>query len=640
MSRLERLAAILTANDNSDGPFELDPALLYGAGDDDGENEEEKGAGVGDAGNGKDERNGDAWFGDGLEWIGATDVYDEELLRLIQAGEVEEEEVVEEEVVVGEVDDDDEVGDHLRSSEVSGVVGSHVDDSVDREDVKAFPAWRPSRERLEARMEALRAEGEAKEMADCTFAPKTGRGPKTTTSFLSESSSELGSRLFLRRHDARREAALRRHREEAERQFREACTFAPRLVARRTGKEDGVPLAQRVGEEWRKKEAVLQRARERADVECTFAPVLNETSRRLVAARREGRGGRGGRGGCDRRDGSNDDDDQDDDDQDDGRVVVRKVACAHPVRDTVWDTERGVKVRVNKESERILERSGIPTKEGFHARQLHFAELVAKKREEMEAREREEMVQRANGFVAREVPESVIAASRDSGNARIEGRVESRAEWVARMTYGEVERIRMRREARKRELEAELGAFTPALNDASLAMCADLPSIRERSLRGTNGGDQTRDSAWLDPECTFAPDTRKAPVKGFYGRYRVPEASGRTDELRAMRPASAKADRVRAAMEQLEAEKLAREMEECTFAPRTNWGRVPMDGLGSVSLDEMPGMARFREKLAMQEMAAREKKAREDAVFGAGRGWRNELTVVEPFKLCGIGSCE
>ncbi len=79
-------------------------------------------------------------------------------------------------------------------------------------------------------------------------------------------------------------------------------------------------------------------------------------------------------------------------------------------------------------------------------------------------------------------------------------------------------------------------------------------------------------------------------------------------------------------------ERVAKEMEECTFRPLTNGGKVRRPP-GDVQLELMPGMDRFFEKLVMQHESDMAKKEREEEVFGHGRRWNGALTVVRPFRL-------
>ena len=563
-TRLEKLAQFLNENSNDHhGPVELDPELWYG---DDGVLDVEKSCyrdvdGVGGDG------------GEGEDWIG-TDVWDPELLRLINETSTTESS--------GRRDDCSPTeschgGAHGRTS-MPGT-GSMAGDGGSR---------------VQQRLAALRQAEEDKLMAECTFRPKTGRAPRATNinrtcgGFGQGRGVPASERLFLMQQGQRRQEAMMRYQEEAERKFREACTFAPVLVDDTHSKVKNamykVPVHERTGMEWRKREELVKQATARADVECTFRPEINASSRRLAAVRkqRELRG-----------------------------VVERKAALMKPCGGEGPSTRL-----VNRESERILETSeAIPG--GFHERQVYFETIRQQKQAAMLREARALETERAS-FVA-----SMPGAGVMETSGRLERQMqESMDERVLRMSHEEAEAIQRRREMRKRELDAQF-SHKPALNRASLAMARDLPSIRERAAPAKTLTDPT-----IERECTFHPDTRKAPVKGFYARYEVPDAA--SDDV--VRAAQARAERVRAAMAREAEERHAKEMEECTFRPVTNGGRVRRPPVG-VPLELMPGMDRFLEKLVMQHESDMARKEREEEVFGYGSRWNGELTMVRPFRL-------
>ena len=566
-TRLEKLAQFLNENSNDQhGPVELDPELLYG--DDDGEGSEKvclRGMdGVNDRGADDDDDGDDGDEDDEDDWIG-TDVWDPELLRLINETSATER--------------GGRPADPNNQSPTSiahhGAAGSSAGGAS----------------RLQQRLVALRQAEEDKLMAECTFRPKTGRAPRAAGMhrLYGGSGRDHGvpapERLFLMQHDQRRLAAVARHQEEAERQFRETCTFAPVLVDDTHSKVKNamykVPLQERVGVEWRKREEIMKQATARADVECTFRPEINESSRRIAGARKQ---------------------------REQEGVVERKAALVKPDRDDGrWS--------INPVSERILETSeAIPS--GFHERQVYFEEMRREKQAAMLREAREKEAQRAS-FVA-SLPAGVLGRS-----CRLERQMqESAEERIHRMSLQEADAIRRRREMRKRELDAQF-SHKPVLNQASLDMARDLPSIRDRVAKEKPLNDSS-----VDGECTFHPDTRKAAVNGFYVRYKVPDATS-VDVERSSRE---RAERMRQTLAREAEERVAKEMEECTFRPLTNGGKVRRPP-GDVQLELMPGMDRFFEKLVMQHESEMAKKEREEEVFGHGRRWNGALTVVRPFRL-------
>jgi len=169
------------------------------------------------------------------------------------------------------------------------------------------------------------------------------------------------------------------------------------------------------------------------------------------------------------------------------------------------------------------------------------------------------------------------------------------------------------------------------LNEASLTMCKNLPSIQERTGLEQLAIEKAREAERqrIDEECTFRPDTRKAAVRGFYSAYRVPEVAS-ADVARA---AQERADRMREFVKRIEAERVAKELEQCTFKPVTNAGKVMRPPKDAPPLEGMPGMQRYIEKLVLQQDREIERKEREAEVFGYGRRWKNELTAFEPFQI-------
>ena len=575
-TRLEKLAQFLNENSNDlgrRGPVELDPDLLYG--EDDMED-------------GEDVVGVDTSPMDEEDWIG-TDVYDPDLLRLINETSASRD---------GR-DGRDELS-PTGSGYSRGSRGTRDSGgiSITTGSVTEVPV---AASRLEQRLAALRQAEEEKLMAECTFKPKTGRAPRRTNMNRLYGASDrddgmaASERLFLMQHGQRRQAAIVRYEEEAERAFRETCTFTPALMDDSHSKVKSslykLPLQERVGMEWRKREEIVRQATARADIECTFRPEINQTSRKIAALRKqkEAEGG-----------------------------VRRKMALNAPLGSAKDGVRGSAWAVVNQESERIL-RTSETIPEGFHERQAYFEQMRKNKHERMFRAARDQEAEMASSFVA-SVPVGVL------NSERLERQMQETAdERLQRMSHGEAEAARRRREMRKRELDAQF-SHAPSLNQVSLEMARDLPSIRERvaAVKSTA-------AVGVDKECTFRPDTRKPAVRGFYSRYEVPNVTS-TDFARA---ADERADRARAAMARVAEERRAeeiKEMEECTFKPVTNGGRVrkPRD---DVPLELMPGMGRFVEKLVMQHEGEMAKKAREDEVFGHASRWKNELTVVRPFHL-------
>jgi hypothetical protein len=145
-------------------------------------------------------------------------------------------------------------------------------------------------------------------------------------------------------------------------------------------------------------------------------------------------------------------------------------------------------------------------------------------------------------------------------------------------------------------------------------------------------------------ECTFAPDTSKPPIMGYYEPYDRPKGkaklsvsgalkSGRFDTLmeqieehRRMR--SEKAEKVQQAREE-------QQLQECTFWPNLESTRdCDLRRMKNAELDKLPGMDAYMERRLLAQRQREEKEEREAYVFHRFTNqWRNCPTVIQPFKL-------
>ena len=176
LSRLERLAQFVLNDSNGlsggseHGPYELDADLLYGSGDEDV---------VGDL----------EFAGD--DWLVGTDVYDEELLRLIN----EHATTSDSSGGVGEALDELSAGEDGRPG-MSGVCGTGTRTALSTESAQSTRSTRPTRD--------------DDDDDECTFAPKTGRGPYGRSRADAVGGLSVSERLFMQQHNNKREAAILR----------------------------------------------------------------------------------------------------------------------------------------------------------------------------------------------------------------------------------------------------------------------------------------------------------------------------------------------------------------------------------------------------------------------------------------------
>lgn len=145
-------------------------------------------------------------------------------------------------------------------------------------------------------------------------------------------------------------------------------------------------------------------------------------------------------------------------------------------------------------------------------------------------------------------------------------------------------------------------------------------------------------------ECTFAPDTSKPPIMGYYGPYERPKGRAHLSVTDAL-----KSGRFDTFMEQIEqhkrkisekAEKLKQtrqeqELQECTFRPNLEETRdCNIQQMKGKELDNLPGVDAFMERKLLAQKQKEEKEEREARVFHqVTNHWRNCPTVVQPFNL-------
>jgi len=145
-------------------------------------------------------------------------------------------------------------------------------------------------------------------------------------------------------------------------------------------------------------------------------------------------------------------------------------------------------------------------------------------------------------------------------------------------------------------------------------------------------------------ECTFAPDTSKPPIMGYYEPYDRPKGKAHVSVSGAL-----KSGRFDTFMEQIEehkrmrsekAEKLKQirqkqELQECTFQPNLDATRdCDIRKIKNIEVNKLPGVDGFMERKLLAQRQKEEKEEREARVFHqVTNHWRNCPTVVQPFNL-------
>ena len=340
--------------------------------------------------------------------------------------------------------------------------------------------------RLHDRLEELRRERDGKEMGECTFKPKVGRGPREGARVCCD-----GVERYMVR-SGKREKDVRKWKEEEETRLKKECTFVPLLREDSVKKELGargvlVPIQNRLATERRKKEERLQKAKEIMDADVTFQPKIDLMSRRIAEKRKE-RVLRVGRKECHVPE----------------EVEQQRFTCA--------------------KSEEILEKSGsIPL--DFKERQEYFSERYREKQER--SRRSKEAHDKVRPGVSK-IPAHLLIGS----ERLVRQMLESEEERIERMCFGERQRIEEQRLQRKKALDSQF-RFKPALNKRSLEMSKDPQTVVPRFQKEL---EEYKSQKYRD--CTFQPDVSKPRVFGYHDVYEVPQGQAPLAVSRALQHGS------------------------------------------------------------------------------------------------------
>lgn len=503
-----------------------------------------------------------------------------------------------------------------------------------------------SKTRALQRLEELRLEQQRAEMAECSFAPHTGRppiGPRAAQLRL-----KVQDRLLLAAN-RRRNDVTRRLLEEREENERAACTFAPQLIAppeRHLREKPYIPIHERLNDEWRRKEAILEQARAKADGEASFKPRINPLSVQLAEQRRL-------RNESEKK--------KKEKEQGDVEHIPTSLGLA-----SFSDENFDFKTKINPVSQRMLEISSqVPF--DFHRRQLHFL----KKREERmhslaidptsEARECSFKPDTCGTAT------TVLALS----NKRFDQAIEGPEERWSRMAFKESQLKKERLRLKEAEIRAEEATFHPQLNPRSLSI-AEEKAYRQQVLYGTSSSGETEGGLEMNflnekeaaqhrrrekiasrdlKECSFFPNTAKPRVVGYYDEYQPPVPYAELSISSAVRdhPSGGGPDALLQRIEEHRRKKEhwaarvrdqeeRKELAECTFAPSINKSRLPVTSGADAAMtitEIVPGMDRFLEVKAMAERRQAELDARAAKVFllhPRSSKYRGGVTVPKPFR--------
>jgi hypothetical protein len=488
------------------------------------------------------------------------------------------------------------------------------------------------------RLEELRIEQQRAEMAECSFAPNTGRPP--TGPQAARLQLKVEDRLLLAANQ-RKTDVTRRLQQEKEENERAACTFAPQLIApskRHLQEKPHIPIHERLNDEWRRKEAIIEHARVKADAEASFKPTINPVSVQLAKQRRL-------------------------------RKKVQKekgeeadVPCAQVA---VMENSQ---TKINPVSQRMLEISSrVPIE--FHRRQQHF---IKKREENMHSLASEAIGEAKECSFKPDIGDtatSVLALS----NKRFDQAIEGPEERWNRMAFKESQLKEERLRIKEAEIRAKEATFQPQLNPRSLNIAEEkkyLSSFKQQQILYGRGGNNQPAGDRMDflnekeaeqrrrresiatrdlKECTFFPNTAKPRVIGYYDEYEPPMPHADLSIAAAMKdhPCGGgpdallqRIDEHRRKKEQwaarVRSQEEKKELAECTFVPSINKTRSPAATAAGTVNERVAGMGRFLEVKAMAERRQAELDARAAKVFllqPRSPKTRGGLTVPKPFKL-------
>jgi len=467
---------------------------------------------------------------------------------------------------------------------------------------KALDALATPKTALWTRAAEVKAAEEAEVFEkSCTFAPKTGRGPKTPA-------TKPASERLYEQAEMRAENRARARTRVLETEM-ENLTFTPSVNPPTSDRvKKNPPLHRRVEQVLREKENVKSEARIRVEDErakaYTFRPVINPTSDALARQRQE----------IEREMGEDE--------------TTRRSRRPDPTADA--DAELTFAPKIARRSERVVEELSRQGKlgVGFLERQRDFSERVTRRVEERRAMVDEECTFTPDIGRADEV------LRRGRHVYRLIETPEERAERLA------VEDARRKRdEQREREREHyEQFTYEPALNERSRKLAPyatsvdDLARDERRDLARRQA--QAQREREFREEHTFEPNLGKSETAR---RARQESQDGMEYGLDGD-AVSARIESHRrekeAALDILRKNAAYRELEECTFQPET----TPHDprAMCAPSSSKVRGMDSFLRKQAAARRLEEEKRARVAAAFLENIDdfdRRHRRTIPEPFSV-------
>ena len=467
---------------------------------------------------------------------------------------------------------------------------------------KALDALATPKTALWTRAAEVKAAEEAEVFEkNCTFAPKTGRGPKTPP-------TKPASERLYEQAEMRAENRARARTRVLETEM-ENLTFMPSVNPPTSDKvKKNPPLHRRVEQVLREKENVKSEARIRVEDErakaYTFRPVINPTSEALARQRQE----------IEREMGEDE--------------MTRRSRRPDPTADA--DAELTFAPKIARRSERVVEELSRRGKlgVGFLERQRDFTERATRRVEERRAMVDEECTFTPDIGRADEV------LRRGRHVYRLIETPEERAERLA------VDDARRKRDGQREREREHYDQFTyePALNERSRKLAPyatsvdDLARDERRDLARRQAQAQRerefREEHTFEPNLGKSETARRAREESQYGMEYGLDGDAVSARIEIHRREK------EAALDILRKNAAYRELEECTFQPET----TPHDprAMCAPSSSKVRGMDSFLRKQAAARRLEEEKRARAAAAFLENIDdfdRRHRRTIPEPFSV-------
>lgn len=437
----------------------------------------------------------------------------------------------------------------------------------------------------------------------CTFAPKTGRGPKAGAS-----DAPAGERLYA--YAEKRAEKLERAQARVVELELEELTFQPSTMgASVKKKENGAapPLHERLDDVLRRKRDALLKAKAKVEHErssaYTFKPEINPTSAVLAKQRAEL-------------------------DEAMGEDGERRAGRRRDVVDEDVD-ELTFMPKITTVSERVVEQLARQGKMGadFSERQREYNDKVARRAEEHRAYEDDECT-----FT----PDIGDAARVLRKGQRVRMLLETPEERAARLTFTDAERKRMTQRVLEQKYY-EKYTYNPDVNERSRTLAPvgtsldDLVHDERRDLAKRRARAQLerefREEHTFEPNLDQSKEARRARNTSAYAMdYGL---GGDVVSARIEAYQREKND----ALENLRKYSANREMEECTFKPITN-ARAPPKSMYVPSTAKVKGLSAFLQKQNKARLLEAEKRERFSKVFLEDLDdydRKGKRTIPEPF---------